>query len=140
MALWKWIIGILLVLLLLYLAYMYFPRGVEEGFASSPSAPKSANDLADLTRILPNSGNLENDAGNRVNPRTCGDTSEISSTTSNYMYIFDPTGAWVQANIALLEYPFVKREVAKDIESKCQGAALSSGISATEITNAVAKL
>jgi hypothetical protein len=134
MALWKWTIGILLVLLLLYLAYIYFPRRVEEGFQTA-----SPTTIADLTMILPNSGKLENSAGNLVAPRTCSDTSEITSTTVNYMYIFDPTAAWVQANIALLEYPFVKNEVNKDIKSKCQGSALSSGITAADI-NAVAKL
>jgi hypothetical protein len=35
------------------------------------------------------------------------------------MYIFDPTAAWVQAHIALLEYPVVKKEVYNSVLSDC---------------------
>jgi hypothetical protein len=129
MELWKWIIVILVVLLLLYLAYLYFRKAFEEGFQSPPTVPTTADTLADLTAILPNRGNAIDSAGNPVavsalescsgNTRT---SPTVTNTTRTYMYIFDPTAAWVQANIALLEYPMVKSSVYDQLVSDCQSA------------------
>jgi len=142
MELWKWIIVILVVLLLLYLAYLYFRRSFEEGFQTTPTVPKTADTLADLRNLLPNRGNAINSAGSSISTYSCssGALSENTANQRTYMYIFDPTAAWVQANIALLEYPIVKTEVYKSIESTCQSASGNTVRNTAELEAAAKKL
>lgn len=132
MELWKWIIVILIVLLLSYLAYIYFRKRPEEGFAdTTANPPKEIGSLPNLSVNLPNSGNAVDVNGNPLssgNLQSCpsGATASVGPTltaqTRTYMYIFDPTAVWVQANIALLEYPVVKNEVYASIKNSCQSA------------------
>jgi len=129
MELWKWIIVILVVLLLLYLGYLYFGR-VEEGFETTPTIPKTVADLPILIGKLPQNGNAIDASEKQVDTVQCTNIpTTVDTNKRTYMYIFDPTAAWVQANIALLEYPVVKKEVYKSLGYACQSA---SGVKIAE--------